>query len=135
MSKKRKQRARARQVQKARQGSVNKTRRKSSSGNELSSQTMRWLKGMFWGVIGLLLVGLVAVLFYYAVWRPNMERLNEPPPAQEEGLLPRLETNPRDNPTVQEGEPHGRDQAVAQGPQDGPQAGCGLSSDLAYREG
>lgn len=133
MSKKRKQRARARQVRKARQGTSRATRKRSGKGG-LDPQTRRWFTYLFWIGIALILVGGVAVTFYYTVWRPSIERLQAPPPEEEESMHLPAEIEWRDD-IMSQGEDNGSDTAVARGPADDAQAGRKLWRDPAHAKG
>jgi type II secretory pathway component PulM len=132
VTKKRKQRARARQLRKARLGATRTTRRKSEK-REISPQAKRWFTYIFWIGIALVLVGAVAVTYYYAVWRPSMERIQAPPVEEEEGMHAPAGFQLQDSKS--QGDDQRGDKAVARGPKDDAPAGSGLWRDPTYRKG
>ncbi len=87
MSKRRKQKERARQLKKARQSGSNSNRRRSSRNTQgPSPETRRLATALVWAGLAAILVAAVVAVYYFAVVRPNLPLLSDALPTEEETM-------------------------------------------------
>jgi cyclophilin family peptidyl-prolyl cis-trans isomerase len=89
MSKRRKQRERARQIRKARQTQSSTNRRRSSRSRAADSPEVRRVaSAAVWGGIAAVLVVAAIAIYYFAVVRPNLSLLTDTLATEEESMTP-----------------------------------------------
>ncbi len=89
MSKKRRQKERARQIKKARQSSSNMNRRRSSRNNAANApEASRLASAVVWAGVAVILVAASVAIFYVSVMRPNLSLMADDLTIEEQSMMP-----------------------------------------------